>query len=78
MQQMMNEELQTTNGFPDGKSAGSFRALPFPSFGIQNSAFDISQLHHLAPNGSMALLLANGSMNSNSSGEGDIRRAFRN
>jgi type I restriction enzyme M protein len=33
-------------------------------------------LHHLAPNGSMALLLANGSMSSNSSGEGDIRRAL--
>jgi type I restriction-modification system DNA methylase subunit len=30
----------------------------------------------LAPNGSMALLLANGSMSSNSSGEGDIRRAL--
>ena len=33
-------------------------------------------LHHLAPNGSMALLLANGSMSSNASGEGDIRRAL--
>jgi type I restriction enzyme M protein len=33
-------------------------------------------LHHLAPNGSLALLLANGSMSSNSSGEGDIRRAL--
>ncbi len=33
-------------------------------------------LHHLAPNGSMALLLANGSMSSNSNGEGDIRRAL--
>ena len=33
-------------------------------------------LHHLAPNGSMALLLANGSMSSNTSGEGGIRKAL--
>jgi type I restriction enzyme M protein len=33
-------------------------------------------LHHLAPTGSMALLLANGSMSSNTKGEGDIRRAL--
>ena len=32
-------------------------------------------LHRLAPNGSIALLLANGSMSSNSGGEGDIPRA---
>jgi type I restriction-modification system DNA methylase subunit len=33
-------------------------------------------LHHLAPQGSMALLLANGSMSSGSGGEGEIRRAL--
>jgi len=39
-------------------------------------------LHHLAPQGSMALLLANGSMSSGSGGEGGIhfeldpRRSF--
>ncbi len=38
-----------------------------------NFAWVQHMLHHLAPNGSMALLLANGSMSSNSSGEGDIR-----
>lgn len=31
-------------------------------------------IHHLAPKGSMALLLANGSMSSNTNNEGDIRR----
>ncbi len=36
----------------------------------------LDMLHHLPPNGSMALLLANGSMSSNSSGEGDIRSAY--
>ena len=41
-----------------------------------NFAWVQHMLHHLAPNGSMALLLVNGSMSSNSSGEGDIRRAL--
>ena len=31
-------------------------------------------IHHLAPKGSMALLLANGSMSSNTNNEGEIRR----
>jgi len=33
-------------------------------------------LYHLAPHGSMALLLANGSMSSTTKGEGDIRQAL--
>jgi type I restriction enzyme M protein len=33
-------------------------------------------VHHLAPHGSMALLLANGSMSSNTNNEGEIRRAL--
>ena len=33
-------------------------------------------VHHLAPNGSLALLLANGSMSSNTNNEGDIRKAL--
>ena len=73
---MMNDNLQITDGISAGKSADLSRTIPFSSFDIRNSAFDISQLHHLAPNGLMALLLANGSMSSNSSGEGDIRRAL--
>ena len=39
-----------------------------------NFAWVQHMLHHLAPHGSMALLLANGSMSSNTKGEGDIRR----
>lgn len=39
-----------------------------------NFAWVLHMLHHLAPTGSMALLLANGSMSSNQSGEGEIRR----
>lgn len=33
-------------------------------------------IHHLAPNGSMGLLLANGSMSSNTNNEGEIRKAI--
>lgn len=47
-----------------------------PPAGNANFAWLQHMLHHLAPNGSMALLLANGSMSSNASGEGDIRRAL--
>ena len=47
-----------------------------PPQGNANFAWVQHMLHHLAPNGSMALLLANGSKCSNSSGEGDIRLAL--
>jgi type I restriction enzyme M protein len=41
-----------------------------------NFAWVQHMLYHLAPHGSMALLLANGSMSSNTKGEGDIRKAL--
>lgn len=40
-----------------------------------NFAWLQHMLYHLAPNGRMALLLANGSLSSNTSGEGEIRRS---
>ena len=39
-----------------------------------NFAWLQHMLYHLAPNGSMGLLLANGSMSSNTGGEGEIRK----
>jgi len=61
----------------DGKLEGDARwKYGTPPQGNANFAWVQHMLHHLAPNGSMALLLANGSMSSNSSGEGDIRRAL--
>ena len=51
-------------------------------FSIRNSAFVISYawvqhfIHHLAPQGMAGFVLANRSMSSNQSGEGDIRRAL--
>lgn len=47
-----------------------------PPQGNANFAWVQHMLYHLAPRGSMALLLSNGSMSSNSGGEGDIRKAL--
>lgn len=41
-----------------------------------NFAWMQHMIHHLAPHGSMALLLANGSMSSNTNNEGGIRKAL--
>nr|MDA3933858.1 class I SAM-dependent DNA methyltransferase [Gammaproteobacteria bacterium] len=41
-----------------------------------NFAWLQHMLYHLAPNGSMGLLLSNGSMSSNTSNEGEIRKAL--
>jgi type I restriction enzyme M protein len=47
-----------------------------PPAGNANFAWMQHMIHHLAPHGSMALLLANGSMSSNTNGEGEIRKAI--
>ena len=47
-----------------------------PPKGNANFAWLQHMLYHLAPNGSMALLLANGSISSNIGGEGQIRQAL--
>ena len=47
-----------------------------PPTGNANFAWLQHMLYHLAPNGSMGLLLANGSMSSNTNTEGEIRKAL--
>ncbi len=47
-----------------------------PPSGNANFAWLQHMLYHLAPNGSMGLLLANGSMSTSTKGEGDIRKAL--
>lgn len=47
-----------------------------PPSGNANFAWLQHMLYHLAPNGSMGLLLANGSMSSNTNNEGTIRKAL--
>ncbi|MCB9164014.1 MAG: type I restriction-modification system subunit M [Flavobacteriales bacterium] len=59
----------------DARLEGDARwAYGTPPAGNANFAWLQHMLHHLAPKGSMALLLANGSMSSNTGGEGEIRR----
>lgn len=47
-----------------------------PPAGNANFAWIEHMLHHLAPTGTMATVLANGSLSSQQSGEGDIRKAL--
>ena len=47
-----------------------------PPVGNANFAWVQHIVHHLAPNGVAGFVLANGSMSSNQSGEGEIRRAL--
>ncbi len=47
-----------------------------PPVGNANYAWIQHFIHHLAPNGIAGFVMANGSMSSNSSGEGDIRKAL--
>jgi type I restriction enzyme M protein len=47
-----------------------------PPVGNANYAWLQHIYHHLAPNGTAGVVLANGSMSSNTSGEGDIRKAM--
>ena len=47
-----------------------------PPAGNANFAWIQHMIHHLAPHGSMALLLANGSMSSNTNNEGEIRKSI--
>ena len=60
----------------NGARAGERRRIDLPPAG--NANFDSVQqiIHHLAPHGMAGFVLANGSMSSNQSGEGDIRKAL--
>ncbi|MDP1607205.1 MAG: N-6 DNA methylase, partial [Rhodocyclaceae bacterium] len=51
-------------------------AYGVPPTGNANFAWVQHFIHHLAPHGMAGFVLANGSMSSNQSGEGDIRRAM--
>jgi type I restriction enzyme M protein len=51
-------------------------AYGVPPAGNANYAWIQHFLHHLAPTGSAGFVLANGSMSSNTSGEGEIRKAI--
>ncbi len=63
-----------TDSFDIRNSA--FGICPVPPKGNANFAWVQHFIHHLAPHGMAGFVLANGSMSSNQSGEGDIRRAL--
>ncbi len=55
---------------------GGVHQFGVPPKGNANFARVQHFIHHLAPQGMAGFVLANGSMSSNQSGEGDIRRAL--
>ena len=62
----------------DGSLEGDARWKGYttPPKGNGNYAWMLHMLHHTSPNGVVGLVLANGSLSSTSSGEGDIRAAI--
>ena len=76
---MMNDGLQRTNGTLRESRAWRCALSPIrhSKFSIRHSPAWVQHfIHHLAPQGMAGFVLANGSMLSNQSGEGDIRRAL--
>lgn len=61
-QDKLNEDIRWKYGLPPKNNA--------------NLAWMQHMIHHLAPNGMAGIVLANGSMSSNTGGEGDIRKAM--
>ena len=55
---------------------GRWGSFGTPPVGNANYAWVMHKIHHLAPNGLAGFVLANGSMSSNQSGEGDIRSSI--
>ncbi|WP_395718835.1 N-6 DNA methylase [Prosthecobacter sp.] len=66
---------QIAKGNPQGERGGVHQ-FGVPPKGNANFAWVQHFIHHLAPQGMAGFVLANGSMSSNQSGEGDIRRAL--
>ena len=65
----------TAKGSPQGERGGVHQ-FGVPPKGNANFASVQHLIHHLAPHGMAGFVLANGSMSSNQSGEGDIRKAL--
>jgi len=61
---------------PGGQRKQKDGSTVFVDGGNANYAWILHFLHHLAPHGTAGFVLANGSLTSNTSGEGDIRRAI--
>jgi len=66
---------QIAKGNPQGERGGVHQ-FGVPPKGNANFAWVQHFIHHLAPQGMAGFVLANGSMSSNQSGEGEIRKAI--
>ena len=66
----------TAKGSPQGERGGVHQ-FGVPPKGNANFAWVQHFIHHLAPQGMAGFVLANGSMSSNQSGEGDMRTIFQ-
>ena len=60
----------------DAERADAWMQFELPPNGSANFAWAQQCIHHLAPQGIAGLVLANGSMSSNQSVEGEMRRAL--
>lgn len=60
--------------FPAGGTRGGVHQFAVPTKGNANFAWVQRFNHRLAPHGRASFVLANGSMSSNQSGEGEIRQ----
>ncbi len=71
---MANPPFNTKDWWSESLAEDARWKYGTPPKGNANFAWMQHMLHHLAPTGSMALLLANGSMSSNTNNEGEIRK----
>lgn len=73
---MANPPFNLSDWGADKLSADVRWAFGTPPNGNANYAWIQHIIHHLAPNGRAGIVLANGSLSSQSGGEGDIRKAI--
>lgn len=73
---MANPPFNTKDWWSESLAEDARWKYGTPPKGNANFAWMQHMLYHLAPTGSMALLLANGSMSSNTNNEGEIRKSL--
>jgi len=69
-------KFAAAEGKPGGERKQKDGSFVHVDGGNANYAWILHFLHHLAPHGTAGFVLANGSLTSNTSGEGDIRKAI--
>ena len=75
---MANPPFNSSDWWSESLANDQRWAYGIPPKGNANFAWLQHMIYHLSPNGKMALLLANGSMSSQTNNEGEIRKAIIN